>query len=112
MQTVEPKGPASAAGLLGTRRSLGGVVAGDVILAMNGKRIQSPADVGACLDSYTIGDSVAVKLRRATNGVRFNAVLRFPSICAAGLRLCVCTCSSCSVWERISVCWRDYACLW
>lgn len=45
-------------------------MAGDVILAMNGKRIQSPADVDACLDSYAIGDTVAVKLRRATNGVR------------------------------------------
>jgi S1-C subfamily serine protease len=70
MQVVEPKGPASQAGFLGTRRSLGGVVAGDVILSMGSKRIQSAADVDACLDNYSIGDTVSVRLRRATNGVR------------------------------------------
>ncbi|NJR41608.1 MAG: PDZ domain-containing protein [Akkermansiaceae bacterium] len=74
---MDPKGPASQAGLLGTRRSLGGVVAGDVILDMGGKRIQGAADVDACLDSYSIGDAVSVKLRRAINGVRFSCITPF-----------------------------------
>lgn len=90
MQTVEPKGPASQAGLLGTRRSLGGVVAGDVIMAVNGKRIQSAADVDACLDNFAIGDTISVKLKRAGSGVRYCFHFRFimhvtPVLCAGSL---------------------------
>lgn len=85
MQTVEPKGPASQAGFLGTRRSLGGVVAGDSILSMNGNRIRNAADVDACLDNCSIGDTIAVKLRRASNGVC--CYLNDGQSC---FRLCVC----------------------
>lgn len=80
MQTVEPKGPANQAGFLGTRRSLGGVVAGDSILSMNGKRIQSAADVDACLDNLSIGDTVNITLRRATNGVRCFSCFRCTNV--------------------------------
>jgi S1-C subfamily serine protease len=78
MQFVDPKGPAGKAGLLGTRRSLAGVVAGDAIVNVNGRRVQSPADVEASLDSAAVGDSLTVKLRRSSNGVCVLPCMRMP----------------------------------
>ena len=39
IQAIDPGSPAAAAGLLPTRRGLGGVVAGDVIVALNGRAV-------------------------------------------------------------------------
>lgn len=69
-QTVDPRGPAGRAGLLGIRRGLAGVVAGDVIVGVDGKRVRTSADVEAALDNRSVGDKLQVTYRRGADGVR------------------------------------------
>jgi S1-C subfamily serine protease len=70
IQTVDPSGPAAKAGLLGTRRGLSGIVAGDVVLQVNGRRVKVPADVDAALDAASVGDVVPVRIKRGVDMVR------------------------------------------
>eukprot|EP00892_Ulva_mutabilis_P011883 jgi/Ulvmu1/9067/UM005_0160.1 len=67
-QTVDPKGPAGKAGLLGIRRGLAGVVAGDVIVGVDGRRIRTSSDVEAAIDNKSVGDKVQVTYKRGTDG--------------------------------------------
>jgi len=69
-QTVDPKGPAGKAGLLGIRRGLAGVVAGDVIVGIDGKRIRTSSDVESALDNKSVGDTLQVTYKRGVDGVR------------------------------------------
>jgi S1-C subfamily serine protease len=70
IQTLDPKGPVAAAGLLGTRRGLGGIVAGDVITGVAGTRVRYPQDVAAALDNLQVGQIVEVRYRRGVDSVR------------------------------------------
>lgn len=84
-QTVDPKGPAGKAGLLGIRRGLAGVVAGDVIVGVDGKRIRTASDVEAALNNKAVGDTLRVTYKRGTDGVRSIAPAAVP--CAAAKSL-------------------------
>lgn len=70
IMTVEARSPAGKAGLLGTRRGISGVVAGDVIVEVNGRRVSAPADIDLALDRCQVGDKVAVKYKRGIETVR------------------------------------------
>ena len=55
---VQPDSTAEKAGLRGTSQVLGGVVLGDIIIAVEGNKIESYDDLRDELDRYKIGDSV------------------------------------------------------
>lgn len=67
IQTSDPKGAAAQAGLLPTRRGLGGVVAGDVIVAIGGKPVRSLFDLSQILDEATVGEEVEVRALRGVD---------------------------------------------
>ena len=74
---VEPGSPAEAAGLRGTeidRR--GDVIPGDVILALDGKPVDSVATLFSRLDDYRIGDRVTVHIWRAGHELDVPVVLQ------------------------------------
>ncbi len=62
---VVPRGPAAVAGLRGAARARNGrVVAGDVIVAVAGKRVDSTDDLLSALESHEVGESVVLTVRR------------------------------------------------
>ncbi len=61
---VERGGPAEKAGLHPTRQYQGNIVLGDIITAVNGKKISTPDDLANELERYKVGDEVTVTLRR------------------------------------------------
>ncbi|PRW45178.1 Protease Do-like chloroplastic [Chlorella sorokiniana] len=59
-------GPAAKAGIRGsTRDEYGRLVLGDVIIAINGKRINSASDLYRVLDKSSVGDKLDVEVLRA-----------------------------------------------
>lgn len=63
--SVDPGGPADVAGLRPAERSRnGGIVPGDVIQRVDGRRIASGTDLGAILDSYQPGDRITLTVWR------------------------------------------------
>jgi S1-C subfamily serine protease len=63
---VEPGSAAEAAGLLGTRVDrVGEVIPGDIILALDGKPVDSVAALLSALDEYRIGDQVVLRIWRS-----------------------------------------------
>jgi S1-C subfamily serine protease len=73
---VQPASAADRAGLRGTRVvSDGGVVLGDVILAVDGKPTTSAAELIDLLESYSVGDQVELTVYRGGQAVTLDAVL-------------------------------------
>jgi S1-C subfamily serine protease len=64
IQSLVEKGPAASAGLLPTRRALGGVVAGDVIIEVQAMSVHNVFDLSAALDALQVGDIVQVSVLR------------------------------------------------
>lgn len=61
--SVEPGGPAEAAGLRAAQRGRnGGLLPGDVIQQVNTRRIASGDDLSAALDDYEAGDEVTLSV--------------------------------------------------
>jgi len=62
---VEARSAAAAAGLRGARIDrAGGVVPGDIILAVDGRAVHEPAELIARLDERKVGDEVTLRLMR------------------------------------------------
>lgn len=77
VQAVTPGSAADRAGLLGNRRELRGVVAGDLIVSAGGRRITSQFDLSAFLDECVAGQEVElVVLRGAGGGAEERVVVR------------------------------------
>jgi S1-C subfamily serine protease len=70
LSVVDGDGAAAAAGLLATRRGLGGVVAGDVIVALNGRQVLNGGDLFNALEQCAIGEKVKLTVLRSTDQVR------------------------------------------
>jgi S1-C subfamily serine protease len=69
-------GPAAKAGIRPTRReSSGRVILGDVITAIEGKRIESPNDLFLILENHQVGDTVTVALLRDGKTVQTKVTL-------------------------------------
>lgn len=66
---LQPDGAAAAAGLLATRRGLGGVIAGDVITALGNRKILNGGDLLNALEQYKVGDRVRLSVIRTTDQV-------------------------------------------
>jgi len=67
IQAVQPGSAAQKAGLLATRRGLGGIVPGDVIVQVGSMAIDSPAALAQALDQASVGDVVSVTVLRSTD---------------------------------------------
>ena len=75
--TVDPGGPADKAGLRPTRRDARGrILLGDLIVSIDGKPIADSKDLFRILDSYNIGDTVKVRVRRSDQEIEFNVTLQ------------------------------------
>jgi S1-C subfamily serine protease len=62
---LDPKGAAAKAGMLPTRYDgEGNIVLGDVIVSIDGKKVNSTNDFYEILDGYQIGDTVRVGIER------------------------------------------------
>jgi S1-C subfamily serine protease len=62
---INPRGAAAVAGLLATRYDdQGNIVLGDVIVSIDGKKVNSTNDFYDILDGYQVGDSVKVGIER------------------------------------------------
>lgn len=62
---VTPNSAAAKAGLLPTRRGLGGnIVRGDVIVGLNVTPIEKPIDLAKTLDTLQVGAIVRLKVQR------------------------------------------------
>jgi S1-C subfamily serine protease len=65
---VDKDGPAAQAGLRGTRRDRQGIRLGDVVVAINGQRVNNGDDVQKLLDGLKVGDTVTVTALRDYGG--------------------------------------------
>eukprot|EP00882_Tetradesmus_deserticola_P026147 GHRQ01028791.1.p1 GENE.GHRQ01028791.1~~GHRQ01028791.1.p1 ORF type:complete len:164 (-),score=22.16 GHRQ01028791.1:189-680(-) len=70
LSAVDPDGAAAAAGLLATRRGLGGVAAGDVIVGLNGRQVLNGGDLFNALEQCAIGEKVKLTVLRSADQVR------------------------------------------
>ena len=70
VQAVPSKSAAEAAGLLPTRRGLGGIAAGDLIVAADGKRVTTEGDLVAAVEKHQVGEKVELTVRGRGEGGR------------------------------------------
>jgi S1-C subfamily serine protease len=74
---VNPGSTAETAGLRGTRRdSQGRLILGDVIVSIEGERVQSTDDLMNTLDKYKVGDSVSVGIIREDQRLTLSVTLQ------------------------------------
>lgn len=64
VQSIRPGSAAEKAGLLTTRRTLGGVTAGDAIVRIGAFPIRTPGMVQGALDNFRVGEAVEVEVLR------------------------------------------------
>lgn len=62
--SVQPDSPAAAAGLRGTSRGPGGMVLGDIIVAVNEQKVQDYNELRDELEKYDIGTTVSLTIIR------------------------------------------------
>ena len=69
-------GPAAKAGIRPTRReSSGHVILGDVITAIDGKKVESPNDLFLILENHRVGDTVTLALLRGGKTIQTKVTL-------------------------------------
>ena len=62
------KSAAAAAGLRATRRGLGGIVAGDLIIMADGRRVATEGDLVAAVEAHQVGEAIELVVRRGEGG--------------------------------------------
>jgi|TARA_B100001142_G_scaffold312334_1_gene347619 S1-C subfamily serine protease len=65
---VPEKSAAAAAGLRATRRGLGGIVAGDLIIMADGRRVATEGDLVAAVEAHQVGEAIELVVRRGEGG--------------------------------------------
>jgi S1-C subfamily serine protease len=73
--SVEPGSSAEKSGLRGSRRAVGEVVLGDIIVAVNGRRVHSFDGLRNEMEQYRVGDEVTLTVLRDGREVPVRAVL-------------------------------------
>lgn len=68
VQAVEADSAASRAGLLPTRRGLGGIVTGDVIVGVGDDPVRSPAELNELVERRGVGETVVLHVVRGVGG--------------------------------------------
>lgn len=72
---VYPNSPAEAAGLRGTTRDIGGVILGDIIVAVNGHKVKNYNDLRDELDRYDVGSTVSLTINRFGENMQVDITL-------------------------------------
>ncbi|MDF1578529.1 MAG: trypsin-like peptidase domain-containing protein [Desulfurivibrionaceae bacterium] len=72
---VQPGSAAEKAGIRGTSRLLGGIVLGDIIVAVNGNKVEDYDELRNELDRYRIGDKVTLIVIREEQPIEIDVVL-------------------------------------
>jgi len=72
---VKPGSSAEAAGLRGTRRIREEIVFGDIILAVDGRKVSSYNDLRNAMDRYKVGDTVSLTIEREGRQIQLRVVL-------------------------------------
>ncbi len=72
---IEPGSAAAKSGLRGTHRALGEVVLGDIIVAVNGRRVHTFDDLRNELEQYRVGDTVTLTVLREDREIPLRTVL-------------------------------------
>ena len=70
-----PDGPADKAGLRPTRRDANRLILGDVIVAIEGQRIENTKDLFATLAKYQVGDTIGVTVLRGDEETKVDVTL-------------------------------------
>ncbi|CAL8469139.1 g8680 [Coccomyxa elongata] len=78
VQTLAPNSAAAKAGLLPTRRALSGIVAGDVITAVDSRPVTKPGDLALALDDYSVGDKIVLTVQRGVGDSQGPQELQLP----------------------------------
>lgn len=68
VQAVTPGSAAATAGLLPTRRGLGGIVTGDVVVGVDDDPVRTAAELADLIGRHAIGDSVTLHVVRGVGG--------------------------------------------
>lgn len=71
VQTVAVGSAAAVAGLLPTRRGLGGIVAGDLVMAADGRRVTGEGDLVAAVEAHQVRAGRVMSLPRCLIDNRF-----------------------------------------
>jgi S1-C subfamily serine protease len=80
VQAVPPGSNAAAAGLLPTRRGLGGIVTGDVIVGVDDDPVRSPAELADVIERHAIGDRVTLRVVRGVGGEAQELLIDVPVV--------------------------------
>ncbi len=75
---VRPNTPAEAAGLRGTRRTQTGYIPGDIILAIDGRKIANTDDFVLAMSRYKPGDKVTLSILREGQTIEVPVTLGKP----------------------------------
>jgi S1-C subfamily serine protease len=76
---VQPGGPAANAGLRGMAETEDGdIVLGDIIVGLDGEKINNNDDIYRALNKHQLGDSVSVEVFR--NGTRMTVQVRLTEV--------------------------------
>jgi S1-C subfamily serine protease len=75
VMNVQRGSSAEEAGLRGTRQIGGEIVLGDVILAVDGRKVSSYDDLRNAMDSYKVGDTVVLTIERDDRQMQLSVVL-------------------------------------
>jgi S1-C subfamily serine protease len=75
VMNIQPGSSAEAAGLRGTRRIREEIVFGDVILAVDGRKVSSYDDLRNAMDRYKVGDTVTLTIERESRQMQLSVVL-------------------------------------
>jgi len=65
---VEKDGPAEKAGMIGTKATFKNKVIGDLIVAINDKKVETESDVFNILKNYKPGDTIDITVMRSSTG--------------------------------------------
>ena len=75
VMNIQPGSSAEAAGLRGTRRIRGEIVFGDIILAVDGRKVSSYNDLRNAMDRYKVGETVSLTIEREDRQIQLRVVL-------------------------------------
>ena len=75
VMNVQRGSSAEGAGLRGTRRIGGEIVLGDIILAVDGRKVSSYDDLRNAMDPYKVGDTVVLTIERDERQMQLSVVL-------------------------------------
>lgn len=75
VMNIQPGSSAEVAGLRGTRRVNGEIIFGDIILAVDGRKVSSYDDLRNAMDRYKVKDKVTLTIERDDRQMQLQVIL-------------------------------------